>query len=364
MSSFWNHNITLSVFGESHGASIGVVIDNLPAGEYIDTEALRTFMARRAPGRDKTATPRFEADLPNIVSGVSRGYTTGTPLAAFIANTDTHSQDYSNLSTLARPGHADYTGALHYKGFNDVRGGGHFSGRLTAPLTFAGALCGQILERRAIYTGAHIQEIHGIRDKVFNPITISRDELNKLTHKHFPVIDNKKGDKMILDIDKAREAADSLGGVIECAVINVPAGIGEPIFEGLENSIAQLVFGIPAVKGLEFGAGFSVSKMLGSQNNDEFYVDEHGYVKTYTNNHGGILGGISSGMPIIFRAAIKPTPSIGREQQTVDMKNLTNEKLTVKGRHDPCIVPRAVPVVEAAANIAVLSHMLLYPNFK
>ena len=363
MSSFWNHNLTVSIFGESHGPAIGVVLDKLPSGEYIDAEELRSFMARRAPKKDATSTPRRETDMPNILSGIYNNYTTGTPLAAFINNTDTHSQDYGNISKLARPGHADYTGALRYKGFNDVRGGGHFSGRLTAPLCFAGAVCGQILERRGIYTGAHILQIHNIKDTKFDPCGVSKEDIVKLRHKKFPTINDKKGTAMFNDIAKAREAMDSLGGIIECIVTNVPAGIGSPIFEGLENSIAQLVFGIPAVKGIEFGAGFEVAEMLGSQNNDEFYVDDHGHVLTKTNNHGGILGGISSGMPIVFRVAFKPTPSISKPQETVDLSALKNETLVIKGRHDPCVVPRAVPCVEAAANIAILSHMLNYPNF-
>lgn len=363
MSSFWNHNLTVSIFGESHGPAIGVVLDKLPSGEYIDAEELRNFMARRAPKKDATSTPRRETDMPNILSGIYNNYTTGTPLAAFINNNDTHSQDYGNISKLARPGHADYTGALRYKGFNDVRGGGHFSGRLTAPLCFAGAVCGQILERRGIYTGAHILQIHNIKDTKFDPCGVSKDDIIKLRHKKFPTINDKKGTAMFNDIAKAREAMDSLGGIIECIVTNVPAGIGSPIFEGLENSIAQLVFGIPAVKGIEFGAGFEVAEMLGSQNNDEFYVNDHGHVLTKTNNHGGILGGISSGMPIVFRVAFKPTPSIAKPQETVDLSALKNETLVIKGRHDPCVVPRAVPCVEAAANIAILSHMLSYPNF-
>ncbi len=363
MSSFWNHNITVSIFGESHGPAIGVVLDKLPSGEYIDAEELRNFMARRAPKKDGTSTPRRESDMPNILSGIYNNYTTGTPLAAFINNTDTHSQDYNNISKLARPGHADYTGALRYKGFNDVRGGGHFSGRLTAPLCFAGAICGQILERRGIYTGAHILRIHNIKDTAFDPCGISREDIISLRHKSFPVLNDRKGTSMKNDIAKAREAQDSVGGIVECMVTNVPAGIGSPIFEGLENSIAQLVFGIPAVKGIEFGAGFQAAEMLGSQNNDEFYVDERGHVLTKTNNHGGILGGISSGMPIVFRVAFKPTPSIAKEQATVDLSSLKNETLKIKGRHDPCVVPRAVPCVEAAANLAILSHMLSYPNF-
>ncbi len=363
MSSLWNNRISVSIFGESHGPAIGVIIDNLPSGEYIDVEELGRFMLRRAPKKDGTTTSRSEKDMPQILSGVYNERTTGTPLCAFIQNTDTHSGDYSNISRLARPGHADYTGALRYKGFNDVRGGGHFSGRLTAPLCFAGAVCGQILERRGIYTGAHIAEIHNIKDSAFDHVKVSRDDILNVRYKEFPTISDKKGLQMKEDIQNARMGCESLGGIIECASVNVPAGIGSPIFDGLENSIAQLVFGIPAVKGLEFGAGFKTAKMVGSQNNDDFYIDEHGHVMTKTNNHGGILGGISSGMPIVLRVAIKPTPSIAQEQNTVDYHDMKNELLKIKGRHDPCIVPRAVPCVESAVNIALLSHMLDYPNF-
>lgn len=363
MSSLWNNRISISIFGESHGPAIGVVIDNLPPGEYIDIQELSRFMARRAPKKDGTTTPRSEKDLPQIMSGVFNDKTTGTPLCAFIQNTDTRSKDYSNISKLVRPGHADYTGALRYKGFNDVRGGGHFSGRLTAPLVFAGAVCAQILERRGIYTGAHIAEIHGITDDEFNRVNVCKQDILDVRYKKFPVINDEQGEKMVDDIHKAATGGESLGGIIECAAVNVPAGIGSPIFEGLENTIAQLIFGIPAVKGLEFGAGFLTAKMVGSQNNDDFYVDDHGHVKTKTNNHGGILGGISSGMPITLRVAIKPTPSISKPQETVDTKNMKNDILKVQGRHDPCIVPRAVPCVEAAVNIAILSHMLDYPNF-
>ncbi len=363
MSSLWNNRISISIFGESHGPAIGVVIDNLPSGEYIDLEELKRFMARRAPKKDGTTTPRSEKDMPQIMSGVFNDKTTGTPLCAFIQNTDTHSQDYSNLSTLMRPGHADYTGAVRYRGFNDIRGGGHFSGRLTAPLVFAGAVCAQILERRGIYTGAHIAEIHNIKDEVYDRVNVSKEDILGIRYKRFPVINDEAGELMQADIHKAREGGESLGGIIECACVNVPAGIGSPIFDGLENTLAQLIFGIPAVKGLEFGAGFLTAKMVGSQNNDDFYVDDFGHVKTKTNNHGGILGGISSGMPITLKVAIKPTPSISKPQETIDAKNMKNDILTVKGRHDPCIVPRAVPCVEAAVNIGILSHMLDYPHF-
>jgi chorismate synthase len=363
MSSFWNNRITFSIFGESHGPAIGIVIDNLPPGEYIDKEKLLQFMARRAPKKDGTTTPRGEKDLPQIMSGVLNERTTGAPLCAMIQNTDTRSKDYSNLAKLPRPGHADYTGAMRYQGFNDVRGGGHFSGRLTAPLCFAGAVCGQILERRGIYTGAHIASIHGINDDMFHSTKVTKSDLLAVREKDFPVINDEQGQAMREDILKAREGCESLGGIIECVSVNVPAGIGSPMFEGLENSIAQLVFGIPAVKGLEFGAGFKVAEMVGSQDNDSFYIDENGHVKTRTNNHGGILGGISSGMPITLNVAIKPTASIAKPQETVDFRAKKNEILQVKGRHDPCIVPRAVPCVEAAVNIALLSHMMNYPNF-
>ena len=363
MSSLWNNRISISIFGESHGPAIGVVIDNLPPGEHIDIEELGRFLSRRAPKKDGTTTMRIEKDLPQIMSGLINDKTTGTPLCAFIQNTDTRSKDYSNISKLARPGHADYTGAVRYKGFNDIRGGGHFSGRLTAPLCFAGAICGQILEKRGIYTGAHIAEIHNIKDDMFDRTNVNKNEILDVRYNKFPVINDSRGEEMFEDIQKARIGCESLGGIIECACVNVPAGIGSPIFDGLENTLAQLIFGIPAVKGLEFGAGFLTAKMVGSQNNDDFYVDERGHVKTKTNNHGGILGGISSGMPITLNVAIKPTPSISKPQDTIDLGDMKNDVLSIKGRHDPCIVPRAVPCVEAAVNIGILSHMIDYPNF-
>ena len=363
MSSTWKNSISFTVFGESHGPAIGVCMDNVPPGESIDVDKIYKFMARRAPKKDGTTTMRNEKDIPQIISGFHNGKTTGTPLVAMIANSDQHSQDYNNLSRLARPGHADYTGALRYRGFNDIRGGGHFSGRLTAPLCFAGAVAQQILEKRGIYIGAHISEIHGITDKAFDPINTSRQDIIDLKEKDFPVIIDVQGNEMKKEILNARENQDSVGGIIECIAINVPAGIGSPIFDGLENSIAQLIFGIPAIKGLEFGAGFDVAKMTGSENNDEFYVNERGIVVTKTNNHGGILGGISSGMPITLKVAVKPTPSISQPQETIDYSAMKNETLVVKGRHDPCIVARAVPCVEAAVSLAVLSHMLEYPNF-
>lgn len=363
MASLWNDNISIQIFGESHGKSIGVVIDNLPSGEYIDPEKIYEFMSRRRAKNNGTTTPRIEADIPQIQSGLFNDRTTGTPLCAIIENSNTHSKDYSDISHLARPGHADYTGAIRYGGFNDYRGGGHFSGRLTAPLCFAGAVAAQILERRGIYTGAHILSIHNVKDKKFDKTKVSKEQILEIRKKDFPVIDDECGEKMRSDILAARKGLESLGGVIECACVNVPAGIGSPIFGGIENSISSLVFGIPAVKGIEFGAGFSAALMTGSQDNDEFYIDDNGNIKTYSNNHGGILGGISSGMPITLNVAFKPTSSIAKPQRTIDFKSMTNETIVVKGRHDPCIVPRAVPCVESAVNIAVLNHLLEYPHF-
>ena len=329
------------MFGEAHGPAIGVTVDNLPSGEYIDAEELARFMARRYSGGSAPAVN----SMPHIMSGIFNDRTTGTPLCAFLQNTDTSAPQHDNLDSLARPGHADYTGTMRYRGFNDVRDGGHFSDRLTAPLCFAGAVCAQILERRGIYTGAHILQIHNIKDNPFDPVNITRDGVLSVRNKDFPVINDRKGWAMIEDINKAHEGGESLGGVIECAAVNVPAGIGSPIFDGLE-----------------FGAGFLSAKMVGSQNNDEFYVNDHGHVLTKTNNHGGILGGISSGMPITLRVAFKPSEYVAGEQNAVNYRDMTSE-IVESVKHIPCSVPAAVPCVEAAVNIALLSHMLDYPNF-
>ena len=349
-------NLSLSVFGESHGPAIGAVIDNLPAGEELNFNKILEFMARRAPKKDGTSTMRNETDMPHIISGFYNGKTTGETLCAIIKNNDQHSNDYESISALARPGHADYTGYVKYKGANDLRGGGHFSGRLTAPLVFAGAVCEQILEKRGIVTGAHIYSIGNEKDFPFDPINLNANHLNTAKKGYLPVIDDTADERMRNVINNVRENLDSVGGIIECGAVGLECGIGEPIFDGLENRISQLVFGIPAVKGIEFGAGFDVSSMFGSENNDEFYMDGN-TVKTRTNNAGGILGGISNGMPLIFRVAIKPTPSISRTQNTVDFIKKENAVIEVKGRHDPCIVPRAVPCIEAALNIALMSFL-------
>lgn len=356
MSSLFNGGISISIFGESHGKGIGVVMDNLPAGEPIDLDEIGVFMARRAPKKDGTSTMRSEKDIPDILSGFYEGKTTGTPLAAVIFNTDQHSKDYGNISHIARPAHADYTGFLRYNGANDPRGGGHFSGRITAPLVFAGAVCAQILKRRGITTGAHIRSIKGISDEAFDPMNVTADQLEAVKSRSFSVLSDEAEEKMRAEILSARNNLDSVGGVIECAAVGFPAGVGSPMLDGLENVISRLVFAIPAVKGIEFGNGFSCAELFGSENNDEFALKD-GKVVSLTNNHGGILGGISSGMPIIFRAAFKPTPSISRPQNSVDFKKMTEQELVIKGRHDPCVVPRAVPCVEAALNIALVSAL-------
>lgn len=356
MSSLFDGGISVSIFGESHGKGIGVVLDNLPAGEEIDLDEIAVFMARRAAKKDGTSTLRLEKDIPDILSGYYEGKTTGTPLAAVIFNSEQHSQDYNNISHIARPAHADYTGYLRYNGANDPRGGGHFSGRITAPLVFAGAVCAQILKHHGITTGAHIRSLHGIQDEAFDPVNVTADQLEKVKARSFPTITDKAESSMRAEILAARDRLDSVGGVIECAAVGMPAGVGSPMLDGLENVISRLVFAVPAVKGIEFGAGFGCSDMLGSENNDEFAVRD-GKIVTLTNAHGGILGGISSGMPIIFRAAFKPTPSISQPQKSVDFKDMTEQKLVIKGRHDPCVVPRAVPCVEAALNIALVSAL-------
>ena len=357
MSSTWGDNVKISIFGESHGEAIGVVLDGLPAGEALDFDAIALQMSRRAPGRDLSSTPRRESDLPRIVSGVLNGRTTGAPLCAMIENTNTKSGDYENLKVTPRPGHSDYTAFLRYGGWNDVRGGGHFSGRLTAPLVFAGAVCRQILQRRGVLIGAHVAAVGKRKDAAFDPVFVPESLLRRLSSSYFPVIDPEAEKEMREIIEAARMAQDSVGGVVECAATGVPAGVGNPMFGGIEPVLASLLFGIPACKGVDFGAGFGTAELSGSENNDPYYYDGE-QVKTATNHAGGILGGISTGMPIVFHAAFKPTPSIGLEQNSVDLTAKTDAKLCVHGRHDPCIVPRAVPAVEAAAAIALMNIMV------
>ncbi len=356
MSSTYGEKIKISVFGESHGGGIGVVIDGLPAGEAIDFDAVLAQMARRAHGRDKTATPRKESDLPRVLSGMLGDVLTGAPLCAVIENTNTRSQDYGDLLAKPRPGHSDYTAYIKYHGANDIRGGGHFSGRITAPLVFAGAVCRQLLERRGIQIAAHIQSVGSIHDKPFDPVAVPSALIKRLSASSFALIDESAEEAVRAEIEAARLAQDSVGGTIECAVTGLPAGVGEPMFDGLEGAIAKAVFGVPAVKGIEFGAGFALAAMRGSRANDAFCYD-NGHVVTETNHCGGILGGIANGMPLIFRCAVKPTPSIAQPQKTVDLQTGENTVLTIHGRHDPCIVPRAVPVIEAVTALAIINEL-------
>ena len=354
MSSMTGNKIKISVFGQSHSAGIGVVIDGLPAGKKIDMEKVMAFMSRRAPGKNSLSTQRKEADAPEIISGLVNDVTCGAPLCAIIKNTNQHSADYNNIMDTPRPSHADFSGNIRYNGFNDVSGGGHFSGRLTAPLCFAGAICMQILEDMGIEIQAHIQKIKNVYDDKIDFVNIGKWNTSS---KEFPVINDEKGKFMIAEIEKAREMGDSVGGVIECAVTGVKAGFGDPMFDGVENQLAKNVFGIPAVKGIEFGNGFDATDLYGSENNDDFCMVD-GEIKTATNNAGGINGGITNGMPIVFRTAIKPTPSIYKEQNSVSLADKTEKKLQIQGRHDPCIVQRAVPVVEAVTAFTILDLIL------
>lgn len=356
MSGMWGSKIKLSIFGESHGNAIGITIDGLPAGFSIDMDKIMMEMSRRAPGKSSLSTPRKESDIPEILSGYFEGKTTGTPLCAIIRNSNTKSKDYSKLKDVMRPGHADYTGAVRYKGFNDYRGGGHFSGRITAPLVFAGAICKQILEVKGIIVSAHINSIGKIKDCSFLESDISDELLNSFKEKELPLINTKLEDEMRQEILRARSSGDSIGGTIECAILGVSPGIGDPFFDSVESTLAHLMFSVPAVKGIEFGKGFDISKMRGSEANDEYYL-ENGNIKTKTNNNGGILGGITNGMPIIFNVAIKPTASIFKEQNTVNIVTMEETTLCIEGRHDPCIVQRVLPVIEAVAAIGITELM-------
>lgn len=341
-----------SIFGESHGPAIGVLIEGLPAGMDIDLDFIKSELARRAPGQSPLSTKRSEADQPEILSGVFEGKTTGAPFCAIIRNTNTRSGDYEDIRYLPRPGHADYSGYIRYGGNNDYRGGGHFSGRLTAPLVLAGALAKQILAQREISVGAHIQEIAGISDAEIDKADIDTELLRQIIVKPLAVLDDRKSLDMVEAIIRAKERGDSLGGIIECFVLGIPAGVGEPGLASVESVIASHLFAVPAVKGLEFGAGFAFASMYGSEANDPFFLDKE-QVRTRTNNSGGINGGITNGMPLVLAVAIRPTPSIALTQETVDLKNMRDAQIEVGGRHDPCIVPRAVPVIEAAVALAI-----------
>ena len=359
MSSEFGNILRVSVFGQSHGKAIGVVVDGLPAGEAIDLEELQRFLDRRRPGTGPLSTARKETDVPEFLSGLEGGKTCGAPLCAVIKNADQHSKDYGELADKPRPGHADFTAWAKWGGHADMRGGGHFSGRLTAPLCVAGGIAKQILARRGIFVGAHLASVAGICDRPF-PLYPTAALFSEIAAKPFPVLDEAAGERMRAAILEAKNDLDSVGGVIECAAAGLPAGLGEPMFGGVENRLAAALFGIPAVKGVEFGEGFRAAELRGSENNDPFTVED-GEIRAETNRAGGILGGITTGMPLVLRAAVKPTPSIGRPQKTVRLSAMEAAELTVHGRHDPCVAHRAVPVAEAVT-AAVLLDMLLEGN--
>ena len=354
MSSTYGEMIRLSIFGQSHGAAIGMTLDGVPAGLPVDLDQLQEFLNRRAPGQNDWSTPRKEADRPEFLSGILNGFTTGAPIAAIIRNTNTRSGDYEDLKNCPRPGHADYTAQMKYRGFQDAAGGGHFSGRLTAPLCIAGGLCKQWLEQEDVRIGAHIEWLHGLNDTFFDRLNPQLDEIRS----DLPVMSEYKAQRMKEIIEQARRDGDSVGGMIECAAVGLPAGLGEPMFGGMESKIAQIIYGIPAVKGLNFGSGFAGAYMRGSENNDQFLIRD-GKVVTKRNYAGGILGGITNGMPLVFEVAVKPTPSISRPQKSISLSCMEETELCIKGRHDPCIVPRAVPVVEAAAAVAIFDTILM-----
>ncbi len=356
MAATYKNNLELTIFGESHGKAIGITIGNLPSGIKIDEEFIESEMQRRAPGKNAMSTARKEADKVEILSGILDGYTTGAPLTGIIYNSDQHSKDYSSLKENMRPGHSDYPAYIKYKGFNDVRGGGHFSGRITAPIVFAGSIAKMILKQKGIMVGAHILSINKIKDERF-PVNVSEELLTSLHKKTYPTIDDKAFELMQDTILKAKDNLDSVGGKVECVAINVPVGIGEPFFDSLESHLSSLLFSIPGVKGVCFGDGDSIDLMCGSEANDCYYYDDNENVKTLTNHNGGITGGISNGMPISCIVTFKPTPSIAKKQSTINVKNKENVSLEIHGRHDPCIVQRAVVVVEAMMALGILDMM-------
>ncbi|MDX9917590.1 MAG: chorismate synthase [Gudongella sp.] len=353
MSSIFGNRIRTTVFGESHGEAIGVVVEGLPAGEKIDFEELQKFLQRRAPGRNLYTTQRREADVPEFLSGVKDSIILGSPLAAIIRNKGYNSRDYNELKDVPRPSHADYTAHVKYKGHMDMRGGGPFSGRLTAPLCIAGGIAIQILKKRGVHIGAHILRMGNISDAEWDNASVTADELYAISNKDFPVISDKKSNEMIDLINKLKEDGDSVGGIIECMSIGIPAGIGGLGSSSVESSISSAMFSVPGIRGIEFGAGFKAAEMHGSEHNDQFEIKD-GLIKTITNNAGGVNGGITNGMPLSFKVAVKPTSSIAKPQKSFSLSELTEKELLISGRHDPCIAVRAVPVIEAVCALVLL----------
>lgn len=356
MSNTLGKNIKFSIAGESHGDAIGMILSGIPAGFTIDMEALSAFLKRRAPGQNRFSTPRKEGDAPLFLSGVYENVTTGSPIMAIIQNTNTRSADYNAHLDIPRPGHADLTAEIKYGGYADMRGGGHFSGRLTAPIAIAGGIALQMLKEKGIEVFAHIRSVHGVEGKAPCYRESDLPALRSVAGKPFPAFDDDAGEKMQAEIDKAREEADSVGGIIEVSAMGLPAGLGSPMFSRLEGKMAHAVFGIPAIRGIEFGNGFEATLLYGSENNDAFLY-ENGTAKTETNRCGGTLGGITTGMPFVYRVGIKPTPSIGKEQKSISLSKKTETPVSVHGRHDPCIVPRAVPVMEAVTALVLLDTL-------
>ena len=352
MSSTYGQQLRLSIFGQSHGEAIGVTLDGFPAGMEIGMDRLLAEMARRAPGQSLLTTARKEPDAPEFLSGVLNGRTTGQPICILIRNTNQRSRDYGDGVDLVRPGHADYTGHVRYFGFEDWRGGGSFSGRLTAPLVAAGALCSQWLEQQGVTIACHIQQLGDVKDASFLDAD-SHADYSYMKQMHLPVLTPGLDAQMEVAAMAAREEGDSIGGVIECMAMGLPAGLGAPFFDSVESTISHLMFSVPAVKGVEFGEGFGFAALRGSEANDAFRMAD-GRIVTKTNHSGGVNGGITNGMPVIFRCAIRPTPSIAKVQETVSLKHWENADLEIHGRHDPCILSRAVPVIEAMTAIAIL----------
>jgi chorismate synthase len=357
MSNIFGQLFQITLFGESHSAAIGIVIDGLPARTKIDLMQVSRAMKRRAPNQSAASTARKEEDCFEILSGYINGITTGTPLAALIRNIDNRSADYMQTADLLRPGHADYTGAIKYREANDIRGGGHFSGRLTAPLVFAGSIAQQFLTQRGIAVGAHIQSIGEIHDTAFDTMQLDPAFFTAIEKKTFATIDENVAEAMQKIIESARSAGDSIGGVVECAIIGLPVGLGEPFFDSMESLLSHMMFSIPAVKGIEFGDGFAITRMNGSAANDCPRVID-GRITFSSNHNGGINGGITNGMPVLFRVGVKPTPSISKRQTTVNKRSMKQESLEIKGRHDACIVPRAVEVIKSACAIVVMDLYL------
>ncbi len=354
MKNTFGESVSVTIFGESHGTMIGAVLDGLAPGITVDEDFIAAQMdLRRSAGAISTA--RREADKVRIVSGVFNGKTTGTPITFIIENEDTRSKDYGELAYKARPGHADYTAQMKYHGFQDFRGGGHFSGRITAGIVAAGAVAISALEKKGIRIGTHILTCGGVSDRSFND---PAEDIMKLSGLEFAVLDDSVKEPMVAAILAAKEEGDSVGGRLETAVVGCPAGLGEPWFDTLEGVLSHGLFSIPAIKGVEFGEGFGFADERGSSANDQFRSN-NGTVYTSTNNNGGVLGGITNGMPIIFRCAVKPTPSIYKEQNTIDMNDMTNTTLQIKGRHDPAIIHRARVVVDSMTALVLCDQLAL-----